>query len=73
MLRLSEPWPARTVDELDADPWLLNCQNGTLELPRDPAKPIRVKRYVRLDLITKILPIGYDPQASCPMWRAHLE
>jgi putative DNA primase/helicase len=49
--------------EVDSDPWLLNCQNGTLDLrnltlrPHDPA-----------DLITKITGAAYDPAATSDTW-----
>lgn len=36
MLKVSQPHLARRIDELDADPYLLNCQNGT---PRITARP----------------------------------
>ena len=48
---------------LNADPWLFNVQNGTVDLrtgtlrPHDPA-----------DLITFIAPVTYDPTATCPTW-----
>ena len=72
MTRLAEPYLARSVGELDPDPFLLNCQNGALELPRDPAKPVRLRRHSRLDLATRVTPIGYDPEASCPLFRQFL-
>lgn len=49
---------ALSVDKLDADPYLVNAQNGTLDLrtgqlrPHDPA-----------DLLTKVAGAAYDPQA----------
>lgn len=51
----------------DRDPWLLNCANGTLDLrtctlrPHDPA-----------DLITKLAPVDYDPNAKSERWEKHL-
>jgi P4 family phage/plasmid primase-like protien len=51
------------VEDLDSNPDLLNCANGTIDLrsgelrPHDPA-----------DLITKIIPFSFDPNASCPLW-----
>ena len=56
------------VDALDADPWLLNCANGTLDLhtlelrPHDPA-----------DRITKVAAAGYLPGETGTMWPAFLE
>ena len=54
---------AATADDLDADPWLLNCANGTLDLhtlqlvPHDPA-----------DRITKVCHAGYyeNPPPPAP-------
>ncbi len=65
MLRLARSAPEFSIhhDALDADPWLLNVQNGTLNLrtgrlrPHDPA-----------DLITKLAPVQFDPDATCPTW-----
>lgn len=53
--------------ELNADPWLFNVQNGTIDLrtctlrPHDPA-----------NLITFISPVTYDPTATCPTWERFL-
>ena len=59
---------ARTVhtvrmDEFDADPWLLNCLNGTLNLRTQTFRP-----HSADDLITNLAPVAYDPAASCPRW-----
>jgi putative DNA primase/helicase len=56
------------VDELDADPWLLNCRNGTLDL--------RTKELLAHDPrrnITKIIPVEWDPKAKCPTFGAFLK
>lgn len=48
---------------LNSDPWLLNTQNGTIDLrtgtirPHDPA-----------DRLTFIAPVTFDPTATCPTW-----
>lgn len=61
-----EPF-AVTAADLDADPFLLNCANGTLDLhtlslrPHDPA-----------DRITKVCRAGYDPQARSQQWEGFL-
>lgn len=63
----SEPPIAITHKELNRDPYLVACTNGTIDLrtgqlrPADPA-----------DLITRCLPVAYDPAASCPLWLAFL-
>ncbi len=54
--------------ELDADPWLLNVANGTLNLKTGELLPHR-----REDLLTKRIPIEFDPEATCPKWLCFLE
>jgi putative DNA primase/helicase len=66
-LASTEPEVAVTPADLDADPFLLNCANGTLDLrtgqlrPHDPA-----------DLLTKITRAAYRPRAASPAWEAFL-
>jgi putative DNA primase/helicase len=54
--------------ELDTDPWLLNLQNGTLDLrtgellPQNPA-----------DGITKLAPVGWYDDANCPRFMDFLK
>ena len=45
------------VDELDADPWLFNCRNGTIDL-----RTGQLRLHDREDLITKISPAKYIPE-----------
>jgi len=45
--------------QLDADPWLLNCPNGTLDLRTGTLREQR-----RDDLITKMTGARYDPTAT---------
>jgi putative DNA primase/helicase len=47
--------------ELDADPWLFNCANGTIDLRTGQLRP-----HERGDLITKASPVAFDPTATCP-------
>ncbi len=54
-------------ERLDADSWLLTVLNGTLDLRRGELRPHR-----REDLITKLAPVAYDPEATCPTWAACL-
>jgi putative DNA primase/helicase len=58
---------AITANELDAHPWLLNLQNGTLDLKTNTLKP-----HARLDLLTHYVNIPYDPKAQCPQWHNFL-
>src|SRR5690606_31609937 len=55
-------------DELDADPWLLNVQNGTLDLRTGELRPHR-----REDLLMMIAGTSYDPNATCPTYDRFLE
>jgi putative DNA primase/helicase len=67
-LASTEEGIAVTPDDLDADPLLLNCPNGTVDLrtgelrPHDPA-----------DLLTKSSGAAYDPAADGPTWAKFLE
>jgi putative DNA primase/helicase len=54
-------------DALDQDIWMLNVANGTLDLQNGELRPHRHK-----DLITKLLPVAYDPAALCPRWHTFL-
>src|SRR6516162_1137809 len=66
-LARSEPGiPVRPAD-LDRDPWLFNCPNGTIELQTG-----RLRGHRRHDLITEMCPTPYDPQARCPAWARFL-
>jgi putative DNA primase/helicase len=67
-LAKSEPSIPITQDQLDADPWLLNVENGTLDL-----RTGALRTHRREDLITKLAPVTYDPTATCPRWEAFLE
>lgn len=59
---------AAAPSEFDSDPWLMSVQNGTLELHTGAFREHR-----REDLITKVLPVPYDPGATCPRWRSFLD
>ena len=55
-------------DKFDADPWLLNVRNGTIDL-----KTGTLREHRREDLITKLAPVDYDPDAPCPLFDAFLQ
>ncbi len=55
-------------ERLDADPWLLNVQNGTIDLRACELRPHR-----RSDLLTKRVEALYDPDAEAPLWYEFLE
>ena len=52
----------------DADPWLLGCENCTLDLRTAEMRPPR-----REDFITKSTGIVVDRKAKCPNWLATLD
>ena len=55
----------RQVDttDFDRDPFLLNCTNGTIDLRTGELRP-----YRKSDLLSKLIPIDYDPAAKCPLF-----
>jgi P4 family phage/plasmid primase-like protien len=55
-------------ERINPDPWLLNCQNGTLDLRTGTLKP-----HDPADLITHLAPVTYDPMATCPTWERFLK
>lgn len=63
----SEPTIPVAPAALDADPWLFNCANGTLDLRRGVLLP-----YDRAHLLTKMAPVTYDPTAGCTTWDTFL-
>jgi putative DNA primase/helicase len=54
--------------DLDRDAYLFNCANGTLDL-----RTGALRSHDRLDLITRLAPVGFDPAATAPAWAAALE
>ncbi len=63
----SEPMIPVLPHQLDANSWLLNCLNGTLEL-----RTGTLREHRREDLLTKCCPVEYDAEATCPRWIAFL-
>ena len=66
-LAQSEPGIPVTPDQLDADPYLFNCANGTVDLRTGIVREARREHF-----ITKLTPVAYDPKAPCPRWTACL-
>lgn len=52
-----------TPAELDANPYQLNCENGTIDL-----RTGKLHRHRREDFITKLAPVTYDPKAYDEIW-----
>ncbi len=61
----SIPGLAVSVADLDADPWLLNCPNGTLDL-----RTGELREHRQADNLTQLCPTAYDPGASAPLWES---
>ncbi|MBU1699754.1 MAG: hypothetical protein KJ970_09965 [Candidatus Eisenbacteria bacterium] len=66
-LAQSEPGIPVTPDELDADPYVLNCSNGQLSLKTGNFKG-HMEADHRSSLCTKLVPVIFDPTATCPTW-----
>jgi putative DNA primase/helicase len=50
-------------DQIDRNPWLLNCTNGTVDLRTGELKP-----HDPSDFITKLVPVAYDPAVCSQIW-----
>jgi putative DNA primase/helicase len=66
-------WAARhhvaaAPEAFDANHWLLNAQNGALDL-----RTGALRAHRREDLITRLSPIEFDEQAACPGWLSFLD
>lgn len=60
---------ACTVSDLDSDPWLLNCANGTLDL-----RTMLLSAHSPADRITKVTRAAHKPfEANGVAWQAFLE
>ena len=62
-LAQSDPQIAVTLDQFDADGWLVNCSNGTLDLRKR-----QLREHRREDLITKLIAVPYEPDAESELW-----
>jgi putative DNA primase/helicase len=54
--------------DFDADPELLNCTNGVVDLRSAACLP-----HSPAYRMTKVAGAAYDPEAEAPVWHAHLE
>lgn len=66
-LAKTEPDIPVTPSQVDADLWLLNCRNGTVDLRTGKLLPHRPE-----NLCTKQVPVIFDRHAKCPKWIAFL-
>ncbi len=63
MLDLAKPDLSISTSELDADPMLLNCQNGTVDL-----RTGKLHQHRREDFLTKICNASYRPEAAATVF-----
>jgi len=63
MITLTQPDCSISPDDLDSNPWIINCINGTIDLKTGALLP-----HCKTDYITKRCPIAYDPTAISPLW-----
>lgn len=66
-LAACDPRVTVTVEQLDADPTLLNALNGTVDLHTGVLRPHR-----RTDHLTRLTPVRFVPGAPCPRWQIFL-
>jgi putative DNA primase/helicase len=62
----SDRWLAATVDQWDADPWLLNTPDGAIDLRTGQTRP-----HIHEDYFTKITAVG--PRGDCPRFLTFLK
>lgn len=67
LLGSNEGIACRTND-FDLNPMLLAVENGTLDL-----ETCTLREPDAEDLISKAIPVAYDPKAKCPNWRRFLK
>lgn len=70
MVRLARSHPTVAIDpsDLDADPWLLNVSNGTVDL-----RTGLLRSHDSRDHITKLAGTRHRADAACARWLAFLE
>jgi len=66
-LALAQPDLAVLPEKFDQHPWLLNVENGTVDLHTGEVRP-----QCRDDFITKLAPVAYGENADAPRWEKFL-
>lgn len=56
-----------SVNEFDANPWILNCNNGIVNLRTGELLP-----HTRESMCSKLVPTNYEPGAKCPQFQKFL-
>lgn len=62
-----DPQVVAEPSAFDADPWLLNTANGTIDLRTGVHRP-----HAPSDLLTMQTAVAWDEAATCPMWERFL-
>jgi len=81
LLQESQVSRAVLFADLDADPLALNCMNGLMRFSvSEPSgegdtkvATVTLVPHERGQLVTKLVPVAYDPEARAPMWDAFLQ
>lgn len=78
MLGEAAPYVAADLDQFDADPLMLNVNNGTLRFVKngkgkDAVWDVKLSDHSRDDLCRKLAPVDYDPDAECLEFLKFLE
>ncbi|NWN88175.1 MAG: hypothetical protein HLX51_06485 [Micrococcaceae bacterium] len=63
VIELASRSPRLFAEQVDQDPYLLNCQNGTLDL-----HDLQMRPHNPADRITKVTNASYDPGAQAESW-----
>lgn len=73
MLQEAAAYLSRPVTDFDADAFLLNVANGTVELRHHDAGGVRLRKPRRKDLISKVSPVRFNRKADAPRFQAFLQ
>lgn len=55
-------------DDFDINPYLLNCQNGTLDL-----NTLEFREHRAGDMLSRVAAVSYDPTATAPRWEQFID
>jgi putative DNA primase/helicase len=68
MLHLAQSELPIQIEAFDVDPYLFNCESGTIDL-----RSGEVRKHRRSDMLTKLSPVAYDPEAQPTRWLTFLD
>jgi putative DNA primase/helicase len=68
MVSLAQSEAFITPEELDLNPWLLTCLNGTINLETGKLMPHQTDHF-----ISQLAPVNYDQDMDCPLWLSFLD